>query len=352
MVRIPEILTKPKVLIPSTVAIVAVFAISMLAVFNLNRPMASSDNADTPSTRIAAEPVEKEPVTKPNVKVEITPDAGTPKDEKTAIIVDLAPVPTTNDAATSNSNNTTAKAKTPKPIAHAVSIKPSKTYPASYTAKPGTYRITAIGTVNTDGSVTKAHTDQSLVTVTEPGQAQATANLYEEPSGIVPIPVKTQTIPADQVKPEDVTEIVTKTNEAVKRGDATLTGDAGKQLTDRLQANAKQPVTPAPAAPEPSKQEATPSANKPQPSAAPQQPSKPATSVCTPTTRQVPVYEKVWVPNIVTIVDQPEQIKEVDVAFTVTLHNNKKTSPVFYLSDPDAHEKKTPGSGITQLGKL
>lgn len=355
----------------------------------------SGNSADTQSHDAQPKPVATKPAHKShtpdsNVKVEITPDAGTPKDEKTAIIVDLTPANPADAQTKSNApaqaptstptKNAPAKSapvtSTPTRIAHAVSTKPSATYPASYTATPGTYKVNVIGTVNPNGSVTKATTKHQTITIPdqttakdEPSKANDKASPVTKDKADqqadhkeVTVPVTTQTIPAHEVTPEDVKEIVTKTADAVKHGDETLTGDAGKELTERLEDNvdkttidkdAKQeatqtaqeaqesaattePTKPATTQPTTPEQPAQPATTEPAKPAQPTQPSKP---VCTPTTRQVPVYKDVWVPNVVTVVDVPEKTEKVYTG--MRLHMNEDPSNVIevYYSDPNWQTK-------------
>lgn len=89
----------------------------------------------------------------------------------------------------------------------------------------GTWEITAIPIINPDGSIT---TPSGGGEQTVPGDHKNTGST--EFTG--------ETKPAGDVTQDDIDKILDKVNEAVSKGDGTLTGDAGKDVVNKVTDNA------------------------------------------------------------------------------------------------------------------
>lgn len=89
----------------------------------------------------------------------------------------------------------------------------------------GTWEITAIPIINPDGSIT---TPSGGGEQTVPGDHKNTGST--EFTG--------ETKPAGDVTQDDIDKVLDKVNEAVSRGDGTLTGDAGKDVVNKVTDNA------------------------------------------------------------------------------------------------------------------
>ena len=89
----------------------------------------------------------------------------------------------------------------------------------------GTWEITAIPVINPDGSIT---TPSGGGEQTVPGDHKNTGST--EFTG--------ETKPAGDVTQDDIDKVLDKVNEAVSKGDGTLTGDAGKDVVNKVTDNA------------------------------------------------------------------------------------------------------------------
>lgn len=89
----------------------------------------------------------------------------------------------------------------------------------------GTWEITAIPIINPDGSIT---TPSGGGEQTVPGDHKNTGST--EFTG--------ETKPAGDVTQDDIDKVLDKVNEAVSKGDGTLTGDAGKDVVNKVTDNA------------------------------------------------------------------------------------------------------------------
>lgn len=89
----------------------------------------------------------------------------------------------------------------------------------------GTWEITAIPIINPDGSIT---TPSGGGEQTVPGDHKNTGST--EFTG--------ETKPAGDVTQDDIDKVLDKVNEAVSKGDGTLTGDAGKDVVSKVTDNA------------------------------------------------------------------------------------------------------------------
>lgn len=89
----------------------------------------------------------------------------------------------------------------------------------------GTWEITAIPIINPDGSIT-----------TPSGGGEQTVPGDHKGSGSTDFTGETK--PAGDVTQDDIDKVLDKVNEAVSKGDGTLTGDAGKDVVNKVTDNA------------------------------------------------------------------------------------------------------------------
>ena len=89
----------------------------------------------------------------------------------------------------------------------------------------GTWEITAIPIINPDGSIT-----------TPAGGGEHAVSGDQKGSGSTEFTGETK--PAESVTQDDIDKVLDKVNEAVSKGDSTLTGDAGKDVVNKVTDNA------------------------------------------------------------------------------------------------------------------
>lgn len=89
----------------------------------------------------------------------------------------------------------------------------------------GTWEITAIPIINPDGSIT-----------TPSGGGEQTVSGDHKNTGSTEFTGETK--PAGDVTQDDIDKVLDKVNEAVSKGDGTLTGDAGKDVVNKVTDNA------------------------------------------------------------------------------------------------------------------
>lgn len=89
----------------------------------------------------------------------------------------------------------------------------------------GTWEITAIPIINPDGSIT-----------TPAGGGEQVVSGDKKHSGSTEFAGETK--PAENVTQDDIDKVLDKVNEAVSKGDGTLTGDAGKDVVNKVTDNA------------------------------------------------------------------------------------------------------------------
>lgn len=89
----------------------------------------------------------------------------------------------------------------------------------------GTWEITAIPIINPDGSIT-----------TPAGGGEQAISGDQKGSGSTEFTGETN--PAENVTQDDIDKVLDKVNEAVSKGDSTLTGDAGKDVVNKVTDNA------------------------------------------------------------------------------------------------------------------
>ncbi len=294
-----------------SIAIIAVIALSVAGATGVfsNKPADTASSETKVETKVTAEvPVGTK---KTPLKIDVKSDEKVTKDSTPTIV---------------HVESTDERAKTVD-FYHAVdSGKKTSTVEVS----PGDYKVTVTGVINNDGSVAKPTKESKEIAVSikstdKKGDAENKANV-----GIN----LDKTIPADKVTEQDVKEIVDTTKTAVENGDSSLKGDAGKAILDKVDANtkanaqlsedAKADVAESTEKAESSTEtkakttvtDAPESANK--PSAPANNSSKPASKPTEKAKKWVPekghwenTTERVWVPNIVTIVDKPAWDEQV-----------------------------------------
>lgn len=89
----------------------------------------------------------------------------------------------------------------------------------------GTWEVTAIPIINADGSIT-----------TPAGGGEQAVSGDQKDSGSTEFAGDTK--PAENVTQDDIDKVLDKVNEAVSKGDGTLTGDAGKDVVNKVTDNA------------------------------------------------------------------------------------------------------------------
>lgn len=89
----------------------------------------------------------------------------------------------------------------------------------------GTWEITAIPIINPDGSIT-----------TPAGGGEQAVSGDQKGSGSTEFTGETK--PAENVTQDDIDKVLDKVNEAVSKGDSTLTGNAGKDVVNKVTDNA------------------------------------------------------------------------------------------------------------------
>lgn len=89
----------------------------------------------------------------------------------------------------------------------------------------GTWEISAIPIINQDGSIT-----------TPAGGGEQAVSGESKDSGSTEFTGETK--PAENVTQDDIDKVLDKVNEAVSKGDGTLTGDAGKDVVNKVTDNA------------------------------------------------------------------------------------------------------------------
>lgn len=89
----------------------------------------------------------------------------------------------------------------------------------------GTWEISAIPIINPDGSIT-----------TPAGGGEQAVSGESKDSGSTEFTGETK--PAENVTQDDIDKVLDKVNEAVSKGDSTLTGDAGKDVVNKVTDNA------------------------------------------------------------------------------------------------------------------
>ena len=108
---------------------------------------------------------------------------------------------------------------------------------------PGSYSVEFLPTVNADGSI-NAGAEARPLEVPAKGGADEKADAEKgsaEDAGSTAAPgasVEVDTTPADKVTAEQIADLQQKTQDAISRGDSTLTGEAGQKVAEKVAENA------------------------------------------------------------------------------------------------------------------
>ena len=108
---------------------------------------------------------------------------------------------------------------------------------------PGSYTVEFLPTVNADGSI-NAGAEARPLEVPAKGGADDKADAEKgsaEDAGSTAAPgasAEVDTTPADKVTAEQIADLQQKTQDAISRGDSTLTGEAGQKVAEKVAENA------------------------------------------------------------------------------------------------------------------
>lgn len=216
----------------------------------------------------------------------------------------------------------TDKRKEPVDFYHAVD---SGAKTDTVEVSPGEYKITVTGVINNDGSVAKPETKSKELTldIKSTGKSKEAENKAHLNVNL------DKTIPSDKVADEDIKDIADTAKDAVTKGDESLKGDAGKAILEKVDANVKanknvsdevkDKVTESTEkasketekAPEKTVTTTPSSANK------PSKPTEKAKVWVAEKGHYENTTEKVWIPNVVTIVDKPAWTENVNTGKTI-----------------------------------
>lgn len=191
-----------------------------------------ADHSVEPTTNSASDTTKAKPA---DVGVNVKADDGWTKDSTPVILhVKEADKPDGNDTVD---------------FYHAVSPTEDNKASDSISLKPGKYTVEVISPLNNDGSAMVVYNtsgdkenvsvvSESTITVTEPAKDNASATKASDTDDNK-IDITLNKVPAEQVTDDMVKTIVDKTKTAVDNGDTTLKGDAGKEVLDKVETNAK-----------------------------------------------------------------------------------------------------------------
>ena len=291
-----------KATIAIAMAIIAIIALSVAGMTGVFSPK----TADTTSS-----------------KTKITAEVPT-KTEKTPVTINVITDEKVTDASTPTIVHVESTDKRDKPVDfyHAVdSGKKTDTVEIS----PGEYKITVTGVINNDGSIAKPakKSKELAVSIKSTDKSKDAEN-----KAVVNVELD-KTTPADKVTEKDVKKIAEATKTAIENGDDSLKGDAGKAILDKVEANTKANTHLS----ENAKATVTESTEKAQASTkteakatvteAPKSASKPSAPANNKPAEKAKTWvpekghwenttEKVWVPNVVTVIDTPAWDEQVE----------------------------------------
>lgn len=317
----------------AAVVLITLIALGVSGAFS-NKPTTDKDEAPVATKSVTTETKEQD------VPISVKADEGWTKDSS-PVILHVA----TSDDKTENAVD----------FYHAVS--PSKDNEATDTMRlaEGQYTVEVISPLNADGSAMVAYDTSgdkakakaspsvistSTITVTadtkdKTAEPKDDAKPKDDTKAKEAIDVNLTKVPADKVTDEMVKTIVDKTKVAVDNGDATLKGDAGKAVLKKVEAGAKANPNVSAKTKEKAEESAktadtsvesakeTVTAPKPEAPTASngtkQTSSEPAPKPAEKAKTWVPekghwenVTKKVWVPNVVTVVDTPAWDEKVE----------------------------------------
>lgn len=147
--------------------------------------------------------------------LEIKPDKGFTPDASSPLILHVTP---------KDSSNTNVDE-----FYHATQPSQESSIIDDLTLPTGDYTIDYISPVTTTGDLFKTPEKTTVTVHADDGRAGKTST-HEIPMTL---------IPADQVTPEQLAEVVSQTKEAIAKGDETLKGDAGTEVITAVEAGVK-----------------------------------------------------------------------------------------------------------------
>ena len=105
---------------------------------------------------------------------------------------------------------------------------------------PGSYTVEFLPTVNADGSINAGAEARPLEVPAQKGSADdASADKGSGGSPTAPdASAEVETTPADKVTADQIADLQQKTQDAISRGDSTLTGEAGQKVAEKVAENA------------------------------------------------------------------------------------------------------------------
>lgn len=105
---------------------------------------------------------------------------------------------------------------------------------------PGSYTVEFLPTVNADGSINAGAGARPLEVPAQKGSADdASADKGSGGSPTAPdASAEVETTPADKVTADQIADLQQKTQDAISRGDSTLTGEAGQKVAEKVAENA------------------------------------------------------------------------------------------------------------------
>ena len=105
---------------------------------------------------------------------------------------------------------------------------------------PGSYTVEFLPTVNADGSINAGAGARPLEVPARKGPADdASADKGSDGSPTIPdASAEVETTPADKVTADQIADLQQRTQDAISRGDSTLTGEAGQKVAGKVAENA------------------------------------------------------------------------------------------------------------------
>lgn len=206
---------------------------------------------------------------------------------------------------------------------------------------PGDYKVNVTGVINNDGSVAKPVAESKEIAV-----SVKSADKKDNAESKTDVNVKLdKTIPADQVTADDVKEIADVTKIAIENGDSSLKGDAGKAIIEKVDANAKanknisdevkDEVTESTkeASKETEKAPEKTVTTSPSSASEPSEPNEKTKVWVAEKGHYENTTEKVWIPNVVTVVDKPAWTETVKTGRIICRFSDGHIA----YSDEEAH---------------
>ena len=206
---------------------------------------------------------------------------------------------------------------------------------------PGEYKITVTGVINNDGSIAKPKTESKEIAL----NIKSTDKSKETENKAHLNATLDKTIPSDKVADEDIKDIADTIKNAVAKGDESLKGDAGKAIIEKVDANAKanknisdevkDEVTESTkeASKETEKAPEKTVTTSPSSASEPSEPTEKTKVWVAEKGHYENTTEKIWIPNVVTIVDKPAWTETVKTGRIICRFSDGHIA----YSDEEAH---------------